>query len=154
MPINLLKYYEKDIQYRRVTEHIDKSVYFVKEKIEIHYNIDTLLRSIINGEILSYDTTFNDNTEISSIELIKFNDIGSYAFSNCTSLSSITIPNSVTSIGNSAFSGCTSLSTLNYYDTSEPTWSGVFTNSPITIINVPKDYEGDTFGGITVNKVL
>ena len=32
--------------------------------------------------------------------------IGDYAFSGCTSLTSITIPDSVTSIGSSAFSGC------------------------------------------------
>ena len=35
--------------------------------------------------------------------------IHSSAFSRCTGLTSITIPNSVTSIGNSAFSGCTGL---------------------------------------------
>ena len=29
-----------------------------------------------------------------------------YAFSNCSSLTSVTIPNSVTTIGNSAFYGC------------------------------------------------
>ena len=33
--------------------------------------------------------------------------IGDYAFQNCTSLTSITIPDSVTSIGRGAFSGCT-----------------------------------------------
>ncbi len=32
--------------------------------------------------------------------------IGEYAFSYCSNLTSITIPNSVTSIGSSAFSGC------------------------------------------------
>ena len=32
-------------------------------------------------------------------------NIGAYAFSGCTSLTSITIPDSVTSIGDSAFSG-------------------------------------------------
>ena len=36
--------------------------------------------------------------------------IGSYAFSNCKSLSSIEIPDSVTSIGSNAFSYCSSLS--------------------------------------------
>ena len=35
--------------------------------------------------------------------------IGSYAFQNCSGLTSVTIPNSVTSIGDHAFSGCSSL---------------------------------------------
>ena len=38
--------------------------------------------------------------------------IGDYAFSQCSSLSSITIPNSVTSIGEVAFSGCSSLTSI------------------------------------------
>lgn len=38
--------------------------------------------------------------------------IGSTAFSGCSSLSSINIPNSVTSIGQSAFRGCTSLESI------------------------------------------
>ena len=38
--------------------------------------------------------------------------IGYFAFSRCTSLNSVTIPNSVTSIGYSAFSDCTSLNSV------------------------------------------
>ena len=38
--------------------------------------------------------------------------IGYYAFSNCSGLTSITIPNSVTSIGYNAFSGCSSLTSV------------------------------------------
>ncbi len=38
--------------------------------------------------------------------------IGSYAFSGCSGLTSITIPNSVTSIGKSAFSGCSGLTSV------------------------------------------
>ena len=39
--------------------------------------------------------------------------IPAYAFSGCSNLTSITIPNSVTSIGDYAFSGCTSLPVIN-----------------------------------------
>ncbi len=38
--------------------------------------------------------------------------IGSYAFSDCSSLTSITIPEGVTSIGNNAFSDCSSLTSI------------------------------------------
>ena len=38
--------------------------------------------------------------------------IGDYAFSNCSSLTSVTIPDSVTSIGYSAFKGCSSLTSV------------------------------------------
>ena len=38
--------------------------------------------------------------------------IGSSAFTNCTGLTSVTIPDSVTSIGNYAFSGCTGLTNI------------------------------------------
>ncbi len=38
--------------------------------------------------------------------------IGDFAFSSCTGLTSITIPDSVTSIGYSAFSGCTALTEI------------------------------------------
>ena len=38
--------------------------------------------------------------------------IGDWAFDDCTSLTSVTIPNSVTSIGGYAFDFCTSLTSV------------------------------------------
>ena len=43
-------------------------------------------------------------------------EIGDYAFNGCTSLTSITIPSSVTSIGRSTFSGCSSLTSITIPD--------------------------------------
>lgn len=39
-------------------------------------------------------------------------NIGTYAFSGCSSLTSVEIPNGVTKIGESAFAGCTSLTSV------------------------------------------
>ena len=48
-------------------------------------------------------------TTVSDSELGNIQSIGKYAFCWCTSLTSITLPNSVTRIEERAFSGCTSL---------------------------------------------
>ena len=54
------------------------------------------------------------NSSVTSITIPNsVTSIGDYAFSNCTGLTgTLTIPNSVTSIGYGAFSGCTGLTTL------------------------------------------
>ena len=49
--------------------------------------------------------TYNNNT-------YKVTGIGTYAFRDCTGLTSITLPNSVTSIGELAFYGCTGLTSV------------------------------------------
>ena len=60
------------------------------------------------------DSAFKDCISLTSISIpSSVTDIGYDAFSDCTSLTSITIPDSVTSIGNYAFLGCTSLTAIN-----------------------------------------
>ena len=78
---------------------------------------DALL--VIPNEIDGHTVTaigraaFFDCTSLSSIEIPdSVTEIGGYAFSGCTSLASITIPDGVTSIGYSAFSDCTSLTNV------------------------------------------
>ena len=59
------------------------------------------------------DCAFSDCISLESIEIPNsVTSIGKMAFVGCTSLESIEIPNSVTSIGESAFFGCTSLESI------------------------------------------
>jgi len=55
-------------------------------------------------------TAFKFNTEIKSFDELQYftglKSIGGYAFWGCSGLTSVTIPNSVTSIGGYAFSWC------------------------------------------------
>ena len=62
--------------------------------------------------------------------------IGSSAFSNCSSLTSITIPNSVTSIGEEAFYGCKALTSVTLHSNSIVGTSYYYTSTTI----------GDIFG--------
>ena len=50
-----------------------------------------------------------NNSALKTVTITSGNEIGENAFLNCTRLSSITIPESVTNIGKKAFNGCTSL---------------------------------------------
>ena len=65
------------------------------------------------------------STEVTSITIPNgVTSIGDFAFKDCTSLASITIPNSVTSIGHSAFSWCSSLANI-YYTGTEEQWNSI-----------------------------
>ena len=52
------------------------------------------------------------------------------AFQNCSSLTSISLPDSLTSVGNGAFYGCTSLTTINLPDSVTSIGSNAFYNCP------------------------
>ena len=57
----------------------------------------------------------NKNTvpeSLKKVEITKAESIGNYAFSGCSGLTSIVIPDSVTRIGSSAFSNCVSLTSI------------------------------------------
>lgn len=65
------------------------------------------------------DSAFKGCTNLRSIDLSNFKcgykslkTIGSYAFYECSSISGIYIPDSVTTIGNGTFIGCTNLSSI------------------------------------------
>ena len=66
-------------------------------------NCNAIIETATNTLIQGYKTTIIPNSVTS---------IASYAFDDCTGLTSITIPNSVTSIGEFAFYGCTGLTSV------------------------------------------
>ena len=57
--------------------------------------------------------------------------IGSNAFSNCSGLTSVTIPNSVTSIGDRAFSSCSGLTSVTIPNSVTSIGSNAFSNCPL-----------------------
>lgn len=80
--------------------------------------------------------------------------IGSSAFRE-TSLTSITIPASVTNIGDYVFMGCNKLNTVIYLGVTEPINDDlVFAHAPKSIeIILSSNYEGTSFCGIKVKRI-
>ena len=78
-------------------------------------------------------------SEITSVSLPDgLTSIGSWAFNNCSSLTSITIPNSVTSIGIYSFIDCSSLTSITIPNSVTSIGNSAFRNcSSLTSITIP-----------------
>ena len=94
------------------------------------YNDDyvpaSLKKVTITGGMTIPSSAFRGCTSLTSITIPdSVTSIGSGAFRDCTSLTSITIPSGVTSIGTSAFENCTSLTSVTIPDsvTSIGSWA-------------------------------
>ena len=83
-----------------------------------------------------------NNQLVTKANLTTATKISNYAFTGCTSLTSINIPDSVTRIGDGAFSDCTSLTSINIPDGVTSIGDSAFDGcSSLTSINIP---DGET----------
>lgn len=98
---------------------------------DIHYNGNLTGWLNISGldNLMAYVSTktlYIDGTKIEGDLVIPegVTSIGSYAFYNCSILTSITIPNSVTQIGDSAFYNCSILRSIRFQGT-KTEWAAI-----------------------------
>ena len=99
---------------------------FGENKSYVPSSLKTVI--ITGGESIN-DYAFYQCTSLTSITIPDgVTSIGNYAFYDCTGLTSITIPDSVTTIGDQAFFGCSSLTSV-YYQGTETDWNEISINS-------------------------
>ena len=77
------------------------------------------------------------NSKLKTVVINGGDSIGNYAFYNCDSLTSITIPNSVTSIGKNAFEYCNSLTSVTIGNSVTSIGSYAFSDCPIENATIP-----------------
>ncbi len=95
--------------------------------------------TIKDGTVLIGGAAFSECSGLASIIIPNsVRSIGEYAFSGCASLTSIAVPNSVTSIGGSAFAGCSNLNSVSIPNSVTSINDGTFGGcTSLTSVDIP-----------------
>ncbi len=81
-------------------------LYFNLDRLNLEAEVTSMPSGHYNGNIVIPTTVVYSSNTYTVI------GIGAEAFSECTGLTSVTIPNGITDIGNSAFAGCSALTSV------------------------------------------
>lgn len=100
--------------------------------------------------ITEVGSAFKDNDTITGVTIPEgYTDIGTEAFSGCTTLKKAVIPGSVDTISSSAFLGCTALDTVNFEDDTASSLTinaGAFANcTSLTAIELPARFSSTRY---------
>ena len=102
----------------------------IVEKLGLN-KVKVITSDMIEGYTSIGALAFNGCSSITSITLPNsVTSIGAWAFNGCSSITSITLPNSVTSIGAGAFFCCTSITSINIPNSVTSVGVGAFYNVP------------------------
>ncbi len=92
----------------------ESSGFFIEDNVIKDYVGAENAIVIPDGIVAIGDSAFQGKT-ITSVSIpASVTSIGAYAFANCTALSSVTVPSTVASVGPGAFNGCTSLGSVSW----------------------------------------
>ena len=138
-----LDYYFNNTIYEELGNPADLKISEMYTKIVLSGT--TGLKSVtIPDSVTSIYNAFSDCTSLTSVTFGRnVTSIGETAFSNCSALKNITIPDSVTLIENSAFYGCTSLTSITIPDSVTGIGSRAFEGcTGLTSVSIGKSVTG------------
>ena len=116
------KFYINGVEYYNISKVIivKKNIEFADSEVKRlcveNWGSDGKITYDQAAAVTDLGTVFSGNTAITSFDELQYftglQEISNNAFSNCKSLTSITIPDNVTRIGKSAFSSCSKLTSV------------------------------------------
>ena len=127
---------------------------------EVYDDDGNLIAVELHGHKKIRDNMFDGHYSLTSITIPNsVTSIGSYAFSDCSGLTTITIPKNVTSIKDGVFGGCRGLTTISIPDSVTTIGNSAFNScSGLTTITIPNSVTsigGYAFGYCTnLNSVI